>query len=176
MRQPAVAPRRENRAVTAPVALFAALREERELLRTWLGAPRRVELDAGYDVETGVVDGIEIVLATTGIGKVAMASRATQVLARFLPRAVLFSGVAGGPDPELRVGDVVVADRLIQHDAGVVRAGGLETHQAGHLPFYDPSDRIGFEPGPTSPEAFARFVEAASANGALVARRLLQVV
>ena len=134
--------------MTAPVAIFAALPEERALLTAWLSEPRHLALGDGADVEMGRLDGIEVVLATSGIGKVAMASRATQVLTRFAPRAVLFSGVAGGLDPSLEVGDVVVGDRLIQHDAGVFGAAGLVPHQAGHLPFYDPSGRLGFEPDP----------------------------
>jgi adenosylhomocysteine nucleosidase len=118
------------------------------LLRTWLVGDRSQELVGGHRAHVGTLDGIEIVLAESGIGKVSMAVLATQLLDRYQPRAVLFSGVAGGLDPALEVGDVVIGERLIQHDAGVAGRGGIEVHQAGHLPFFNPSDRLGYRADP----------------------------
>jgi adenosylhomocysteine nucleosidase len=94
------------------------------------------------------MDGIEVVLADSGIGKVAMAARAALAIDAVAPRAVLFSGVAGGLDPELEVGDVVVGERLLQYDSGVAEPEGLAVYQASHLPFYNPTDRLGYEPEP----------------------------
>ncbi len=53
------------------------------------------------------------------IGKVAAATTATLLVERFRVGAVLFTGLAGAVDPGLAVGDVVVADRLLQHDLDV---------------------------------------------------------
>ena len=51
-----------------------------------------------------------------GIGKVS-AARCTQVLIdRFAPGAVINTGIAGGLASGLAVGDIVVADGLVQHD------------------------------------------------------------
>jgi adenosylhomocysteine nucleosidase len=55
-------------------------------------------------------------VAATGVGKVNAAMTTALVVARFAPAAVLFTGVAGALDPDLRPGDVVVGEKLMQHD------------------------------------------------------------
>jgi adenosylhomocysteine nucleosidase len=70
---------------------------------------------------TGTIDGHDVVLAGSGKGKVNAALVTTLLADRFGCRTVVFSGVAGGLDPRLSIGDIVVADPVIQHDAG--RAG-----------------------------------------------------
>lgn len=95
--------------------------------------------------ETGWLDGRDIVLAETGMGKVNAALVTTLMADGFDCRTIVFSGVAGGLDPELHVGDVVVADRLIQFDAGLIEGEQLRTYQAGHVPFINPTDRLGYD-------------------------------
>jgi adenosylhomocysteine nucleosidase len=56
------------------------------------------------------------VLVQSRIGKVAAASTVTTLIDRFDVDTVIFSGVAGGIAPDVRVGDVVVAENLVQHD------------------------------------------------------------
>jgi adenosylhomocysteine nucleosidase len=98
---------------------------------------------------TGVLDGHEVVLAGSGMGKVNAAIVTTLLADRFGCRTIVFSGVAGGLDPALSIGDVVVADRIIQHDAGVLENEKIRPYQPGHAPIINPSDRLGYpvEPG-----------------------------
>jgi adenosylhomocysteine nucleosidase len=70
----------------------------------------------GRRFHTGTLFGREAVLVSSRMGKVAAAVTATMLLDRFACDAIVFTGVAGGAAPGVEVGDVVIADRLIQHD------------------------------------------------------------
>ncbi|MGF6210171.1 5'-methylthioadenosine/adenosylhomocysteine nucleosidase [Comamonas sp. 4034] len=64
----------------------------------------------------GKLHGHAVVLALSGIGKVAAASTAATLIERFGVRAIVFTGVAGGLGEGVQVGDVVVASSYAQHD------------------------------------------------------------
>jgi len=76
---------------------------------------RRVRI-AGRDFWVGHLHGQPVVAVLSRIGKVAAAVTATMLLERFAVRAIVFTGVAGGLAPGVKVGDVVVATELLQHD------------------------------------------------------------
>lgn len=99
---------------------------------------------AGVEFSVGDLDGHPVVLSQAGMGKVNGALVATLLADRFGCRAIVFSGVAGGLDPDLKIGDVVIADRTVQHDAGVIEDSALRTYQAGHVPFINPTAEFGW--------------------------------
>ena len=131
--------------MSGPTLIMSAIPQELALLRRQLADASEVGLH-GRRVVIGILDDNRVVLAEAGIGKVNAAVVVTRLVDRFAPEMVLFTGVAGGLDPDLRVGDVVVGERTIHHDAGVIEAGRLVVHQAGHVPFFNPSDRLGYSP------------------------------
>jgi adenosylhomocysteine nucleosidase len=56
------------------------------------------------------------VVTLARIGKVAAATTAAALIHEFGVCAIIFTGVAGGLGAGLRVGDIVIADSLMQHD------------------------------------------------------------
>ena len=125
------------------IGLICAIPEELAHLRDVLDTRDTVEI-AGLRFDHGRLDGHDVILVGAGVGKVNAAVTATVLCERFQCRLIVFSGVAGGLDPELRIGDVVIADRTIQHDAGVIEDERLQTYQAGHVPFFNPTEQLGY--------------------------------
>jgi adenosylhomocysteine nucleosidase len=98
-----------------PIAIVSAMHEELRALLPLLRDPRPVRL-AGRDFHQGTIHGEPVVLALSGIGKVAAATTAVLLVHEFGVRQLLFTGVAGGLAAGVEVGDVVVAQQLLQHD------------------------------------------------------------
>ncbi|MEZ2337069.1 5'-methylthioadenosine/adenosylhomocysteine nucleosidase [Mucilaginibacter sp. RCC_168] len=65
---------------------------------------------------TGTIHNIKTVVVFSRWGKVAAATTVTSLITRFNVTDLIFIGVAGAIHTELKIGDVVIADRLIQHD------------------------------------------------------------
>lgn len=68
----------------------------------------------------GTLNGRRVVVALTGIGKVNAAITTTLVIENFHPAELLFSGIAGGVDPALSPGDLVIGKKLAYHDYGTL--------------------------------------------------------
>jgi adenosylhomocysteine nucleosidase len=137
---------------SATVGLICAIPQELVDLRAALAHDERTRI-GGFDFDRGRLDGRPVVLAQAGIGKVNVATVATLLAVRFDAQVLVFSGVAGGLDPDLAIGDVVIAERAIQHDAGVIEEERLHPYQAGHVPFFNPTRELGYA---TDPDLLAR--------------------
>lgn len=97
------------------IAILAAMEQELGLVEAGLDKPTS-RIVGGHRCVVGRLAGSDVVTAITGYGKVAAAATLTSILDAFEPDQVLFGGVAGGIGPDVEIGDVVVADRLVQHD------------------------------------------------------------
>ena len=69
----------------------------------------------GVAFTTGTLEGREVVLFLSGISVVNAAMTVQLALDHFAIERVVFSGIAGGVDPGLNIGDVVIADRWGQY-------------------------------------------------------------
>jgi len=68
----------------------------------------------------GMLKGRPVVLAQTGMGKVNAAITTALLIEHFSPREVLFTGIAGGVDPGLSPGDLVIGALVAYHDYGTI--------------------------------------------------------
>lgn len=98
-----------------PIAIVAAMQEELAAVLELMPDEQRQRV-GGRDYWFGHLHGREVVAVLSGIGKVAAATTATALIERFGVRQIVFSGVAGGLAPGVKVGDVVVAASFLQHD------------------------------------------------------------
>ena len=99
-------------------AILSALPEEQSGLLAHLQQPERIA-HAGRIFHRGRLHDQPVVLALSGIGKVAAATTASALIERLGATRIVFTGVAGGVGPGVQVGDVVVAQDFVQHDMDV---------------------------------------------------------
>ena len=99
----------------AVIGIMSAMHEELAAVLAAMPDEQRVTV-AGRDFWVGHWHGHAVVAVLSRIGKVAAATTATVLLERFAVDALVFTGVAGGLGAGVRVGDVVVAKGLVQHD------------------------------------------------------------
>ncbi len=78
----------------------------------------------------GTYRGQEVVVAYSKIGKVFATLTATMLIEKFGCDLLLFSGVAGAISDELKIGDLIIAEGLCQHDLDITAFG----HPYGFVP------------------------------------------
>lgn len=98
--------------------ILAALHDEiAPLIADMTGQPGYVCHRIGMrDYHVGLLAGHLCVLVLARIGKVAAAATAVTLIREFAVDEILFAGLAGGLATQARVGDVVIATGLVQHD------------------------------------------------------------
>ena len=131
-----------------PIGILCALPQEQELLLAAIGDPAPLS-HPGIEARQGTLDGHEVVIAAAGVGKVNAAITATLMVERLGCRALVLSGVAGGLSAGLAIGDIVIAEQVIDIDYGRLTPEGRIVYQPGALPI--PEERP--DPGYRASEA-----------------------
>ena len=85
---------------------------------------------AGNRYYEATYNGVDLVIAYSKIGKVFSTLTAATMIEHFGAEKLLFSGVAGAISNELKVGDLIVATKLSQHDLDITAFG----HPFGYVP------------------------------------------
>jgi len=120
------------------VGVISAIPEEYTKLE-WDSEPR-TEIIVNKIFKFGKMDGIDVIAAECGIGKVNAALTTGLLLGHFGCDSIAFSGCAGGVNPKYNIGDILIADELIQHDYGAIVNGELISSIPGSFPALDKTD------------------------------------
>tara|TARA_B110001454_G_scaffold206975_1_gene217881 strand:+ start:371 stop:1084 length:714 start_codon:yes stop_codon:yes gene_type:complete len=120
------------------VGIISAIPEEYTKLE-WDSAPR-TETIVNKIFNFGKMDGIDVIAAESGIGKVNAAITTGLLLGHFGCDSIAFSGCCGGISPKYNIGDILIADELIQHDYGAIVGGQLISSIPGSFPSLDDTD------------------------------------
>lgn len=114
------------------IGIIGAMEQEVTILKEQL-TDCETHHKAGCTFYTGNLNGADVVLLQSGIGKVAAAVGTAVLLEVFQPDVVLNTGSAGGFDSSLTLGDVVISTEVRYHDADVT-AFGYEIGQMAQQP------------------------------------------
>lgn len=102
------------------IGVIGAMEEEVEALRAKLENPEKLT-KASMDFYSGTMNGHEVVIVRSGIGKV-NAGICTQILADlFQVDVVINTGIAGSLRAEINIGDIVISTDAVQHDMDATR-------------------------------------------------------
>jgi len=111
------------------VGVMGAMPEEIEPILKRLESVQKHEV-ADNLYYTALYGSIDLVIAYSKIGKVFSALTAATMIEKFGVQKMLFSGVAGAINPELKIGDLIAATKLCQHDLDITAFG----HPYGFVP------------------------------------------
>lgn len=97
------------------IGIIVAMEEELESILDIMDNIEEKEI-YGLTFKTGQIEKNKIIVVKCGVGKV-NAARVTQILIdTFNVKSVINVGAAGALNPFLNIGDIVIGEKLIQHD------------------------------------------------------------
>ena len=111
------------------IAIIGAMPQEVEILCSLMLEPKTTEI-ANCKIFEGKINNRPVAVLQSGIGKVAAAMGTTLLIQQFKPDMIINTGSAGGLDPNLNVGDVIISTEVRHHDVDVTAFG----YEKGQLP------------------------------------------
>lgn len=124
------------------IGIIAAMSEEIDAIKKLM---KNITVKQIYELEfiIGKINNRDVVLVKCGVGKVNAGRTAQILIDNFDLEYVINVGTAGGLNEKIEIGDVVIGEKLVQHDFDIT-AGG---HEKGYISnigtyFYSNKDLI----------------------------------
>lgn len=111
------------------IGIIGAMAQEVEILRNLMVDPKTTEL-TNCKIYEGNINNTCIALLQSGIGKVSAAMGTTLLIQLTQPDIIINTGSAGGLNPTLNVGDILISTEVRHHDVDVTAFG----YEIGQLP------------------------------------------
>ncbi len=120
------------------IGIIGAMKEEVDAIKEYMSVTHK-STHLNYDFYQGIMNGKEVVLMQSGIGKVNAAISTTLLFHYFDIDYVINVGSAGGLDVKQNVGDVVISSQVVHHDVDIT-AFGREMGEIPDMPRYFVAD------------------------------------
>lgn len=98
------------------IGIMGAMPDEVAILAEKLGGEKLKHM-GGVDFYQGQLYGHQVVVCCAGMGKVNAAAACQLLISSFGANAIIFSGIAGNMSSKIGIGDVVLSDHVVYHDA-----------------------------------------------------------
>ncbi len=111
------------------IGVIGAMKSEIEDLYSEMENPESIHVQ-NMEFFRGSIHGVDVILLECGIGKVSAAVGTALLIDRFKPEYIINTGCAGGFSKILKIGDIVVSDRVVHHDVDATVMG----YKHGEIP------------------------------------------
>lgn len=122
------------------IGIIGAMTVEVEGIRA-LMTDKRETVVSGIRFVSGRLGKNDVVTAVCGIGKVFAAICAEAMIIKFDPEVIINTGVGGSLTPKLKIGDIAIADKVVQHDMDTSPIGDPKGLLSGINKIYIDTDK-----------------------------------
>ena len=117
------------RGIMNKIGIIGAMELEVAELKAELSVTR-VEMKAGMEFYEGTLNGAQVVIVRSGVGRVDFALRTPSLSDLFLVTHIINTGVAGSLNAKLDIGDILISTDALHHDVDATIFG----YQPGEVP------------------------------------------
>lgn len=110
------------------IGIIVATPEELKELKNIMTESKEYKI-FNLDFYKGKINNKNYVLVQCGVGKVNAARTAQILIDKFDIESVINVGVAGGLEDDMNIGDIVIGEKLVQHDFDITAFG----HEKGYI-------------------------------------------